>query len=512
MPDIVIVDDEKIVRLGIKALLGECAPDSRVTGIFANGAEAAEFCASSPPDLLMTDIKMPVMDGLELIRFVHAHSPRTRIVVLSCHDDFQLVRSAFKLGADEYLLKDEVSAEELAAIVSRLDPSGQKLPVGSEAAGGHDFSISETDPDAERTDVNPRLSRLLAECCGGTEGSFVVALVDFKNAYSDDFRVIPWRPETSVLRELVEVAFTPVADSVTIGLYGDRAACLFRHGGQGLPEKRADVDEALQKLFASLGVYLNRRPVVGLSDPFPAASLRDAFGSARSVLSRAFFHDGPAVLRPVPGPYAPPTPLTFELSATNPFEAWSSRVRTWFNEVRKAESSSPEAVKAAVLLAAMNLDSRIADCCGREGSEETGESFSVVEGLDDLSTLEAWLLKRLLQTSASIASGREPESLAGATKRWIECSYAEDITLEKAAAHFNVSAGRLCRVFRRETGLGFIDCLNRVRVGRAKELLLTTSLSAKALAFRVGYRNPNYFSRVFKRIEGKTISEFRSGS
>jgi DNA-binding NarL/FixJ family response regulator/AraC-like DNA-binding protein len=514
MPDIVIVDDEKIVRLGLKALLGECSPDAKVTGIFANGAEAAEFCAISPPCLLLTDIKMPVMDGLELIRFVHDRSPRTRIVVLTCHDDFMLVRSAFNLGADEYLLKDEVSLEELAAILSRLDPSRQDATTGSEGDKGtesHVFSISETDPDPEHADVHPRITHLLVECCGGATGNFVVALVDFKNAFGDDFKVIPWRPETAVLREFVKDAFAAVADSVAIGLSGDRAACLFRHEKTGLPEKRADVDTALRKLFSSFGVYLNRKPVVGLSNTFPATSLRAAFGSARSALSGAFFHAGPVVVHPTTKPSVPPALLSFELSAAVPLEAWSTRVRTWFNEVRKADSVSPEAVKAAVLLAVMNLDSRIADCCGRDGLAETGESFSVVEGLDDLSTLEDWLLNRLSRTSKAMASGRELQSLAWEVKRWIDCSYAEDITLEKAAAHFCVSTGRLCRVFHKEIGLSFIDCLNRVRVDKAKELLLTTSLSVKTLSFRVGYHNPNYFSRVFKRLEGMTISAFRNG-
>ena len=98
---IIIADDDSIIREGLKMIISS-QPDFEVTGIACNGAEAVELCRKYKTDIALLDIRMPVMDGITLIRRLKKENNPAKIVVLSCHDDFEYVREAMKLGADMF--------------------------------------------------------------------------------------------------------------------------------------------------------------------------------------------------------------------------------------------------------------------------------------------------------------------------------------------------------------------------------------------------------------------------
>ncbi len=125
-----IVDDEKLVLFGIQSLLASEDSPFSVCGVWQNASEALEACLKSPPDLLLTDIGMPGMDGLELITQLKKQQLPTKIVVLSCHDEYELVHKAFVLGADDYILKKDINKDSLLEVLSRI------LPLGTVQRGG----------------------------------------------------------------------------------------------------------------------------------------------------------------------------------------------------------------------------------------------------------------------------------------------------------------------------------------------------------------------------------------
>ncbi len=139
MKEVVVVDDERLVLLGIKSYVMLAEDRYRVTGAFTSAKEALIFCRDHPPNILLTDIKMPVVDGLQLIRQVKTELPDTKIIVLSCHDDYAYVHEAFRLGAADYVLKDQVEEEELVSILDAVAYKGRgSLPL----AGGQSPSYS----------------------------------------------------------------------------------------------------------------------------------------------------------------------------------------------------------------------------------------------------------------------------------------------------------------------------------------------------------------------------------
>ena len=117
---ILIVEDEPILRQGLE-VLGDWGKNGLILiGSVQNGREALELMATELPDIIITDIMMPVMDGIELIKRVKIHYPEVEIIVLSNYSDFQYVRQAMKAGAADYLLKVQIDFDSLLDVVNKV--------------------------------------------------------------------------------------------------------------------------------------------------------------------------------------------------------------------------------------------------------------------------------------------------------------------------------------------------------------------------------------------------------
>ena len=120
MLKVAIADDENIVRVGLKTLIDWEANKFQLVGLFKNGKEVIDYCLTGRIDILITDIKMPVMDGIELIRNIKKILPDISVVVLSSYDDFQLVSSSYKEGIFDYVLKQFIEPETLLSVLNAI--------------------------------------------------------------------------------------------------------------------------------------------------------------------------------------------------------------------------------------------------------------------------------------------------------------------------------------------------------------------------------------------------------
>lgn len=130
MVKVLIVDDEAVVRIGLKSMIDWKTNGFDLVGEAPNGEKALELIESQQPDIVLTDIKMPAMDGLELISYPFAPELRPQFIVLSSYDDFQFVKGALKAGAKDYLLKLEMTPDKLLEV---LRATSQSLETSREA-------------------------------------------------------------------------------------------------------------------------------------------------------------------------------------------------------------------------------------------------------------------------------------------------------------------------------------------------------------------------------------------
>ena len=133
MKKVLIVDDDFLVRTYLKQMIAWEERGFYIVGDAKNGREALEILQRDGADILIADVSMPIMDGIELTRWTKKNSPRTHILILSCHDDFIYVKEAMKLGIDDYLLKNNLTEESLLEALEKIS-----------------FDAEETDPEIER--------------------------------------------------------------------------------------------------------------------------------------------------------------------------------------------------------------------------------------------------------------------------------------------------------------------------------------------------------------------------
>lgn len=118
--NILIVDDERIIREWFRMTVDKLGGDCRIIGEAASGEDALEFCRQHQVDLVVTDVKMPGMDGLELIKRLKEEQPGVRSVIFSSYSEFHFAAEALKLGANEYILKAEITLPGLEDILQKI--------------------------------------------------------------------------------------------------------------------------------------------------------------------------------------------------------------------------------------------------------------------------------------------------------------------------------------------------------------------------------------------------------
>lgn len=486
---VAIVDDEKLVTYGLKSLLSEDGSPFEVSGAWYSGTEALRHCLESPPDLLLTDISMPGLDGLGLIRELRLSNASTRIVVLSCHDEYAMVHKAFLLGADDYILKKDITKDSLYKVLQGL------IPENHETSGSY-----------EKKTTLPGLDDVSDRIC---ESGGLIGVMGFKREFDTDDRELPWQADFPMLFQVVRDGLT-TEDCCCLGDDDDLLIHLAVEDGAGLPTNT--VDPRFERIRSTVSLYINRRLYVAQIDAGGFTGIRDAYLSGKKILKSMFYTDRSAVLLDGIGACECTHPLVFLLTTTSHCEDWRDAFNLFLSEAQDSRCD-PGAVKDEVIFALKHLLHRLRENRGSREMELPVDHdipyHQRIGHFDDMEHLRIWVLKYLDDIARSVVSQSCRQSPVVGIRNYIAEHIADDLQLNTVSGRFHLNANYLSSVFRKETGESYIDYVNCRRVERACELLETTDLSAKEIAYRCGYQNPNYFSRVFKKTTGNTVSDHR---
>ncbi len=190
---ILLVDDERGIAEGLSVLLSGMGEPWEITGIAEDGAQAMDMVHRTDPDIVITDIRMPVMDGLEMIRQLHAEGCRSRFIILSGYADFEYARQAMRLGVRVYVTKpvdEDELADAIRSLLADMSREGQLNPAAGKTAGARDtfdellayvkahYSEDLTQQElSERFYLNPvYISQLFRKRTGMTYQSYITGL------------------------------------------------------------------------------------------------------------------------------------------------------------------------------------------------------------------------------------------------------------------------------------------------------------------------------------------------
>jgi len=537
---VLIVDDEQHAREAAKLLVPW--EQFGVTELLEaeNGADAQQIIAQKHPDIIVTDMHMPLTDGMQLIEWLDSNEPNAKLIVISGYNDFKYVRHTLKHGGIDYLLKPIDPAQLLSAVHraiemrqqeerDRLKQIEQDITMNQYKPVYRDYLFgqliapqhSETEPiirqladqfpgiigaDLCRAALFPLqaiMHRLLRRF-GGDRDLAVFALQNVLN----DFIVNDWG---------IGCAFrSPTDPEELVVLY-------WRHAGdqQACTERTEQLVQALRHTF-DLPFY------AGLSciAKFPQEAASAVLSARRGCLNRNLLAEGPPAVWPdssivasshdssvLPDLTALAEPIRLALLGRDE-PSLRAALEPWFQASSKLTSISPiqvERWQKQLDIAALRWQQRESE----EQDNPLIQPFTLPfifedSGILSLEQTKQHWFERLLEHAEAMARlQRQERSVIADMIDYIERHLQEDLSLQQLAARFFLSREYVSRRFRQETGVTLSEYVERHRMKQATKLLSNRSYKVTDVAELVGYSDEKYFSKVFKKHTGLSPQQYR---
>jgi two-component system response regulator YesN len=484
--NVVVVDDEPLVLYGVSAILNSRRDRFRIIKTFQDSKSALKYCVENPPDLLLTDINMPGMSGLVLIEELKPQYPEMKIVVLSCHEEFKLVHEAFRLGANEYLLKHNLEKNSFFDILDSLLPKKRCT---------ENIAEEKFEPDTF------------------SAGPGILGVIGFKQEYSANLECIPWAPDREIIRQIIRSNLNEQSGDLCFNGPWDEILLFISDETNSILDGVLQVQKKFEKIRALLSGYLNRKVFIAL-EKVTEEEGKTTYANALHILEQKFYHADSCLLfsKNTTVSSIKKFHLIFPLMGKNRLQQWKTALAAYL-EKGETLSLCPSIIRSEVSYAFHHLLNELEELNSSNQAVlynfKTKNLYEMISVIDDREILQQWVGQKLEDIYLSLRTFRESQTLSGSVKEYVKAHFSGSISLSDMATLFNVSSSYLSTIFKLETGISYIKFVNRIRIGHACDLLANTDLTVKEITYRTGYENPNYFSRLFKKQMGLTVSDYR---
>jgi two-component system, response regulator YesN len=463
MIKVLVIDDDKLVRKGLISSMPWRVFDMEVVGEASNGENALEFLESHPVDLMMVDLAMPVMSGIELMRVVRQRYPGVYFVVLTFHQDFEYIQEALRLGAIDYIAKIQLEKEQFEEVLGRISERIRR-------EGGRARAGAAPEPaSAYSADEVLALISCAEEPESAWPGQAEIAALGLEEVGGGLWLAERAQPGADLL-----------ADAQLL-----EAARQRQQGGWALLRLSGVRGETRGALYRQLRAYRER-------DFFYD------FDPAAPLLQKTLAEIGG---RPGAGEEALQAIKEQWLGLR-----WVSKETLFAQLLADLKHARVPAYRLLPLMT--SLQAELDRLCGAVARLHVPP----VERARSWPELERWLVD--LREQAHKVISRQPYSegvVRGVLKavRIVSDELDQPITAQDMARRVSMSRSYFSQCFRDITGRPFNDYLRHARIDRAKEYLLHTDLPIHTVAERTGYADEKYFSQVFREQAGLLPSEFR---
>lgn len=520
---VLLVDDEAEIRMGISQKMDWGGLGFALVGEADNGQDALELAESLRPDVVLTDIKMPFMDGLTLCRILTARLPATKFVVFSGFDDFEYAKQAIQMNVSEYILKP-MGVAELSAVLQKLRAELERERTARQDVETLRRRYEESLPLLRelfythllegRVTPGQELAQAQQLDIDLSGNAWVAALTHVGAERGKDAMV------SLSIQQLLEENLP--AARCKVFLFNESVALIAKLGA-GFSVY--DLLRALDRVCSLADSYLGLTLTMGVGIPCDSLSgLSQSAASARGAIEyRALVGRGQAIYI---GDLEPDSGASLSFDEADERALTAAVKLGGEDEVRAAVAALMDKLRAAnpaagqsnlffleLLTCLLKLTRRAS-----LGLEEVfGAGFTGSVQATDFPSLKAlgdWCIERCLRIQALIR--RRQTDSAGRTvelaKDFIQQHYSEsDLSVETLCGYLHLSPAYFSTLFKRETGMSFTAYVTIVRMEAATAALRDTEEKTYLIARHCGYDDPNYFSYVFKKHFGVTPTKYRAG-
>ena len=542
MLKIFLAEDEVIVRETIKRMIPWEELGFELVGEAADGEMALPLLIRQKPDLLITDIKMPFMDGLTLAKLAKKELPELKIVILSGYDDFNYAKQAISIGVEEYLLKPitkNALIERLSEIRSRYEHEKtqkeyyekfQREMQAYEKNSSRDFFEALVRGSMDMMEVYKKAEKLGVDIVAEAYNILIFTMnseEDFsgqKEGYSE------WEAETL---EMLEEFFS-----------GHPSAMLFRSNifsyGVLLKGQKESIKEITKECVGKIQGILNRKEskrewFLAVGQPVERLSqIKKSYHTASRAFSQRYlygenilYYDEMEMMEHRSG-QADTNDNAYlkkvDVNALNPAilqkflsngiqEEIENFVKDYFYAIGQEPMESLVFRNYVILNVRFSVITFLKGLgCDTEGMEPENTEEILVESGKNIENAIAYAEKMISRaiTIRDQNSGNKNRSILKTAVDFIDEHYMdEDISLNTAANVANVSSNHFSALFSQNMGQTFIEYLTSLRMNKAKELLRCTGMRSSEIAGEIGYKDAHYFSYLFKKTQGMTPSDYR---
>lgn len=547
MYKLLLVEDEEDVRDGLVEEISWELHGFQVTGTAENGREALEWMEKEMPDIVVTDIQMPFMNGLELAAWIREHAPSTKIIILTGYDEFEYAQKAIKLQIDEYVLKP-FSSRELMEVLLKV-----KTHMDAEQAEKENIQLlmehyRKSIPVLRELFLSSLVTRKLSPEEIHEKGSSYGIHLD-----GQTFMASIIRPDPVLGERDSEEAEDPAA-ALSLKYTEDRYLLLFavynvaaeicqlRQGFKAfihhndcvllsvLPETEENAAaqrtlELLEEIRQNVNKYLKLTVTAGAGSVYRSlGGVYDSYGEASQALDYRPILGNNRVIWIDDVEQRKADPLVFDSQKEQELvrsirvgtaEELEETVKRMFDGLESSKISVQDC--QVYIIGVLTAVIRVAKEFGIELEEVFGRGslpFADMYHYNNLQELREWIHRVSSRLMLTIAQGRQSgyNQLVEDAKAYIHEHYRDsDISINKVCGYLHISTGYFSSIFKKEMKMTFVAYLLHVRMEAAKEMLRSTSLKAFEIAESLGFADPNYFSFCFRKKFGITPKEYRNG-
>lgn len=516
---ILLVDDEPKVLRGLRTIIDRAGENWEVIGESRNGAEALDSISANCPDVVITDIKMPCMDGLELVERVRERLPELKFIILSGYPDFKYAQKAIRLETVDYILKPPDYKDILKSIkkveLQKLEKSVKK----------------EEEEELKRireAAIQPMRDKCFHEMIYRMDFYSTVKDkigTDDYNIFSSTFALFVVKPDgfSSFLFDTSEDKLRRLGlfrESLQGSVYGrsgcitdfyDATYCCFFNVGKGDVNYLKSIAGEIQR---ELSQKLGESITIGISRAYNSPDkIHKAYKECLSILRNKVFYEKGSIIyldELKTDSSSEGYPLEYERKYIEALrfadhDKAVEILKKIIDRIVSISNQDPMAFKSLILDFTVAVARSLADAGMPKGI------FNKLNSLDNIDDVKAFLI----DYTGTIANYFDSRNIPGCRKiiteikLYIHNNYFVDISLRQIANEFFMNESYLSDLFKKETGISFTSYLTRERMEKAKELLKQIDLKIYDISEMVGYNNSRYFNSVFKKYAGMTPFEYR---